>query len=104
MESLQFVACSDGTCSYNKDRNCLAKAIDISKDGQCATKGTQAEQSPTPTYVNLRECACSKCQYWKLDDATKLGQCGYNAELFFMNDKPDTNPVCFEFHKQAQRV
>lgn len=104
MDQMQFVACSETGCSFNTTRSCHAYAIDITKEGFCSTKNVSGPKHDIATYVHIRECASSKCQYWKLDESSGLGQCAYNAELFFMVDKPNQNPVCHEFHKQAQRV
>lgn len=108
--SMQFISCGDTGCPMNEGKTCRARFIFVGGDGECRLKkeGPHKDKAPIEGYVELRECRCSTCNYWELDEATQVGQCAAREDLFFFISKADlaredSSPVCNNFRAQISQ-
>jgi hypothetical protein len=91
-------------------KTCRSRAIFVGDDGACRVKkeGPHGNKAEIEGYVDLRECRCSRCNYWELDERTQIGQCGAREDLFFFMARRDaeqgeSSPVCNNFRKQIDQ-
>ena len=102
----QFVSCTDEGCPLNQNRRCHSLLISVDEAGCCTIRnnGPHDPKSPTENYVEITECLCQKCQFWELDESTRLGKCGFNASLAFLGMKGETGAYsrCKEISGQVE--
>jgi hypothetical protein len=82
----QFISCTEHRCPMNQERRCRSAFISVDENGCCTIRnnGPYNPRSQTDNYVEITECLCQKCQWWEVDEAARLGKCGFNCALAFL--------------------
>ncbi len=98
--SNQFIICTDINCPMNEGQECHSPFIFANENGECSIKdnGPYDNKSLTTNYVEVKECLCCDCIYWKegLLNGEPIGLCDYGSDLTFDIQKDKSGLSIFE--------